>query len=278
MEIGDFITGLNEKYGTTDDDWYKIRKAAIVTFEYDDRGNVSGRYKGILVLRDKNYKNVILPGETWICSLEQNLLMSNNYYARPLQRIDSSFMFELKKEQLGEIAETIWEKHRDSIEPLMEDRYGKAIAEEISNAVAQTKAEYESQLKEMSILMQELELKDIENRKIIGSLQNRAPTMDVVNTTISEPAASIGSYPDVSVRRIGPDSITSDFFTSSRYYVHMSADYRTMIIVPNLEGDVVCIDNTITLMGLSAASPFSEPYDMLSEYSPHYGGVQIHLK
>jgi len=81
----------------------------------------------------------------------------------------------------------------------------------------------------------------------------------------------------VSVRRDGPDSISSDSFDKSRYFVHLSADHRVIIVRPHNEGDVVCMDNTIVLAGLSLVSTFNGPYEMVSEYNYSYGGILIYL-
>jgi len=278
MDFNDFIAELNEKFGMADDEWNVIRKSAIVAFDYDDRGNVSGRHKGMVVYRNKKYENEILPGETWICTLEQNPQTGMNYFAKPLKRIDASFMFELKRDQLSEVADCIWNKYRESIEPVMEERHGEKVKAEIINAVGETRSEYESRINEASAKVQELELKDIENRNIISSLQGKLSGAEQAGARGAPPLSAFGAHPDVSVRRVGPDTVASESFVSPRYSVYLSPDYRTLVLVPNTNGDVVCIDGMMTLEGLNAVSPFQDQYDMVCEYSSHYGGVMVHLK
>jgi hypothetical protein len=289
VDFNAFVAELNEEYGTNDDDWDKIQDAKIITFDYDDRGKISGRYKGLFVYRDKNYENVMSPGETWICTLDLNPQTNGNYFAKPLKRIDASFVFELKKDQIGEIAEFIWDKQRDQIEPLMKEKYMQTISTQIAKVIEETKSEYEAQIKEMSQKTQDLEFNEMLNLKIINSLhkeiedlrvslQNKPSTSDQTEHKIVQQMSGMGFSLDVSVRRGGPDSIVSEFFDKSRYFIHLSADYRTMIIVPHEEGNVVCIKNEIILVGLNMVSPFSEACDMISKYNPIYGGVQIYLK
>ena len=278
MDFNDFINRFNQEYGTSNEDWDTLRKSAIITFDYDDRGNISGRYKGVLVYRNKKFENVILPGETWICSLEPNPSSSANYFAKPLQRIDASFMFEMKKDQIDEICETIWNKYRESIEPRLDEKYSDVVKEKIDNAIDKMKDEYETTIRDLIDQIQRLELTIAENEKIIGSLQNKLSCSESREERSVIPGAGFGISLDVKVRRIGADSIFSEFFDKSRYFVHISADHRTMIVVPHRSGDVVCIDQVITLNGLSMISPFTDTYDMICEYNPNYGGAQIFLK
>ncbi len=82
----------------------------------------------------------------------------------------------------------------------------------------------------------------------------------------------------VSVERTGPDELRSEAFNRTRYFVHISSDYRILLIRPHDSGDVICIDNKIMLNGLSMALQFSGPTQLISEYSPEYGGILIHLR
>jgi len=278
MDFDDFISTMNEQFGMSNDDWDKLKKSAVITFNYDDRGFISGKYKGVTVYRDKNFESVIIPGETWICTLELNSQTSANYFAKPLQKIDASFIFEMRKDQIEEIGETIWNRYRDSIEPTLEEKYKDAVNSKIDAAIDNVKEEYESTIHDLSVKIQELEFTNAENDKIIESLQNELSCSESRESTNPVIGNEFGMPMNISVRRIGADSITSEFFGTSRYSIHISADHRTMIVVPNRSGDVICMDRVITLNGLSIVSPYVEPYDMISEYNPKYGGIQIFLK
>ena len=45
---------------------------SAVSFHTDRKGNVSGRFRGAVVLRDRSSEEIIRPGETWFCSLRLN--------------------------------------------------------------------------------------------------------------------------------------------------------------------------------------------------------------
>lgn len=278
MDFNEWKAHNNEKYGTADEDWDYLKKTTIITFNYDDRGNVSGKHGRYPVFRDKKFENTILAGETWICSLNSNHLDKGYYFATPVQKIDSSFMFELKKDHMSEIAHYLWEKNRSTIEPLLEEKFKEQTIQTIAKAVEDTKAEYEIKIRELENKINELELRDAQNKQIISSLEEKAKRSPTNGNGRGATQQFTGLLPDTSVRRIAPDSISSPFFFNSRYFVHISADHKVMEIKPHVEGQVVAMDNIIILNGLNSMTSFTEPYDMVSEYDPSVGGVRVYLK
>ena len=79
------------------------------------------------------------------------------------------------------------------------------------------------------------------------------------------------------VERIGEDSLRSPSFTDNRYFVHISPDYHTLIIRPNDEGPVYCIDHVIRLSGLGLVSSFVQRKYLPAEYSEIYEGMLVRL-
>ncbi|MDR3282273.1 MAG: hypothetical protein LBS92_01510 [Candidatus Methanoplasma sp.] len=283
VDFRDFIAQLNNQFGTTEGDWNQLAKTAIVTFEYDDkRDNISGKYKGVPVFRHREYENTILAGETWICKLDGS--HDNYHFATPVQKVDASFLFELKKDQIDEIAETVWKNHEGAIRPSLEERYHDMMIENVSKAVEDAKSGFKAEVDDLNAKIRTLEQRDAESKQIIASLEEKAKAVPVYPVKIT-PGGMPQMLPSVqtlapvsSVRRTSPDAMQSEFFTQSRYFIHVSADHRIIVIRPHAEGNVVCMDNTITLEGLSIISSFNEPYDMVSEYSSEYGGLLVHLK
>ncbi|WNY23923.1 hypothetical protein MmiHf6_12470 [Methanimicrococcus hongohii] len=293
MEFNQWISDVNEKYGLDDNDWEDVKNTTVLTFRMDDSGKVSSTYNGLRVYRHYDSEKIILPGETWICSLILN--QTYTYFARGLQRIDSSFMFELKKDQKDAIAAGIWEKHKNTIEPLLEEKYKDILSKNIAQAVTDTRKEYETVVKELHEAVHILEQKDAENKNIITSLHEKLNASEtekksnsnnglIPNNGLTPNSGLIPNMPfyappqiAVSVRRDGPDSISSELFNKSRYFVHLSADQRIIAVKPHDEGNVVCMNNTIVLAGLSLLSSYSGPQEMVSEYNHIFGGIQIYL-
>lgn len=282
MELNQWkiIEEANEKYGLDDENWENLRDTAILTFMVDDNGNIGATYKGKRVYRHYDSERLIMPGETWICSL---VLQTYTYFAKGLQRVDSSFMFELKKDQKDAIAASIWEKHKNTIEPLLEEKYKDILNNNIAQAIADTKKEYEIAIEKLQEVVRNLEQKETENKNIITSLHEKLGASEMEKNSIPNinPVSNMSFYVppqiSVSVRRDGPDSISSEMFNKSRYFVHFSADLRIIAVRPHDEGNVVCMNNTIVLAGLSLLSSYSGPQEMVSEYNHIFGGIQIYL-
>lgn len=281
MDFNDFVSQYNQ-YDALDDDLDRIEKSAILTFEYDSRhDNVSAMYKTVPVFRNKKYETVILAGEIWLCTLDTT--HPNYYFATPIHKIDASFLFELKKNQIEEIAEIVWRNHEGVIKPQLEERYHDIMNETITKAVDNAKATYNAELEERDSKIILLEQRDTENKQIIASLEEKIKAKPAAAVFENGPPGS-GLVPfqsvvqNISVRRTGPDTLQSDFFTQSRYFIHVSADHRIMVIHPHAQGNVICMDNTISLAGLSLVSSFADAYDMPSEYSSEYEGLQVYLK
>ncbi|MBR2254879.1 MAG: hypothetical protein IJ856_03555, partial [Candidatus Methanomethylophilaceae archaeon] len=79
------------------------------------------------------------------------------------------------------------------------------------------------------------------------------------------------------VERIGPDTIRSPSFTDNRYFVHISPDYKLLVIRPNEDGNVYCLNKTIRLKDLGLVSGFTARKFLVAEYSPLYEGLLVRL-
>jgi hypothetical protein len=282
MDFNDFLAEYSEKYGLSEEDWNGLRKNVILSFREDENGKTMAWYKRIPVFRHKNSEKEISAGSTWICSLDMS--KETYYFARGLQRVDASFMYELKRDQVEEIANIVWDRQKQVIEPILEDRYKGVMEERLRQAVSDTEGKYEEQLKLLRDSIHQLEQRDAENKKIIASLQEQKETAKrseerIANETVLpiNPADSLSLVKDTSVRREGPDTISSPFFSRSRYFVHLSADHRQLAIKQHESGNVICMDNTMVLAGLNLVSQYEGPCEMTSEYSPQYGGLKIYL-
>ena len=112
MEFNDWVASHNDKYGTSDEDWSFLSESGVVKFDYDDRNYVSGMYRGKRVYRDNNYLLEINPGEIWIVSLSLNPKTGQNYFAKPIKRIDGSFLYEMKKDEIDSLSLYLWENNK----------------------------------------------------------------------------------------------------------------------------------------------------------------------
>ena len=284
IEFNDFIRESAEKYGMTLDEFHHLNnKTTILIFRRDERNHLVARASGEVIFVDRNSEHIIHDNEIWICTIEKSV---NASYAKPLQQIDASFIFALKRDQIDELANIIWEKNQSTLEPRLEEKYRETMEITISKMAAESEEEFGKKKKELLEKIIELENTREEDKAIIESLQDRIKKAEegsskIYSETDSPSSSEITVDPfnigKVHVRRIGPDQISSDQFKNSRYFVHVSADSRIMVLRPHESGNVVCVNKSISLAGLNIISPFNCVEDMMADYSTKFGGIRVLL-
>lgn len=282
-EKENLLAKTGSEYNIDDGDWNLYRRMTVLTFSSDTHGNVSSKYHGMIVYRDRGSEDTILPGETWIVSLTLNPATERNYFARAIKRLDASFMFELSKDQIDEIADCLWKTQRDKVEPVLLEKYADLHKEQVEKEVLERTSKMTAELESANERADAMEHKSMEDERIIDSLNKKLALREAAAPQAgaavrqAAPVAGIADE-DVTVMRIGPDTLISDFFTGNRYSVHIAADMRVMIIVPDPDGNILCVDNTMTLAGLNAIVPYGgDETEMMSKYSPEYGGLTVFL-
>lgn len=282
MEFHKASNDFMDKWNLADDGLDSIESAVALTFYRDPvRNIILSKYRGRNVYRDRAFENIIREGETWLCTLT---LMGHYYFAKAVHRVDGAFLMEMRGDQIEDIVEIILTKHRDAVEPLLEEKYKEITKKFIGEKVAEAVKEKEEHISELNSKIEELEGKDKENRQIISSLEEKVRMYEMrppepCGETIPNADGFTSFRPErITVERIGPDEIYSESFCKTRYFVHISADYRILVVRPHENGDVVCMRHTMMLNGLNMVLPFSERTTMISEYSPEYGGIVIYLR
>lgn len=298
MDFYDFVRENNQKYGTTDDDWEPYKKTAIVRFETDDRGTVLGRVNGKVVFRHSTSME-IQSGETWIVNLVENPNSGKNYFAKPVMKLDSKFMFDLRKDQLDLVADHLWREQRSVLEPMFEERYKETIEQRIADATEDVRRKMEERMTEMASTVEDMKTRSEEDASVISSLEDRIEELnrmlEVKETELKDAKVNVKavtttvqngdvfeqrdfSGKEVEVVRTGPDSISSKSFKKARYFVNLSADHRFLLVRPDNTANVLCVDRTIVLAGLSEISPFEGEGPMPAEYSRRCEGYIVYLK
>lgn len=276
------------KYGIDVDFIEEFEKRIdFITFKVNDKKEgIISEYEGKVVFPERGFEKTFHSNETWLCQLKKN---NNIYRAKPIKKIDSSFFFELKVEQINKIAEVIWQKHKATFEPLFEKKFLSTI--ETLNS--ETIDEYEKEIQMFKNQISELEQFVAADKKIIESLQKNVDVVNLNENSIESKSTKVppgypilDEYTNIAayqflqknvVERIKPDTITSKSFTKSRYFVHISKDMKSLLVRPHEYGDAICIYNKIELVGLGAMVPFDTPKELNAEYSPTYGGLLISL-
>ena len=152
---------------------------------------------------------------TWICTLERTKDM---YRATPVRKVDASFFMELKRSQKDEIIGALWEGHKEELLPELKELYSQTLQEDIERAVAEATNALNKTIEELKEEKVELE-KTIEANNVILDNIDKSQTLPKEDTSETE-GMILSSR--IIVKRVSPDMISSPFFVSHKYFVHVS--------------------------------------------------------
>ena len=285
IDFFEFQRMFQEEHGITDADMDRLKKVQVLSFfTSEESGTVMARLPGGgVVFRHKDGGMQINPGETWVCEL---LERGTTFFAIGMLKLDAKFFFDLRADQVDVLADLIWKDNQSILEPRFEEMYRKTLEETLNARLLESKRREDEALAKVEELRDEIEAISAKNNMVVTALERklaelkesamRAPSPEPERSTVSGPQFSIELNPRI--RRVGPDELYSEDFRHRNYFVHLSADQSMLTIRPHDRGNVVCLDNRITLSGLGLISPYGGPADMPAEYSPKYGGYVVYLK
>jgi len=213
--------------------------------------------------------DVTMSEGTWICTLEKS---KDFYRATPVRKMDASFFMELKRSQKDEIIAALWNDYKEELMPELKEKYLESVQDDIEKAVAESTESLNRTIEELREEKAELE-KIIEANRVI--MENTSSVQEAPKEPLEVQKEMILSS-SIVVKRVSPDMISSPFFTSHKYFVHVSHDLKTLVIQPHDYGTVICINNILLLSGLGNISSFTEETELQSEYIPEKGLV-VHL-
>lgn len=279
----------------------KISNLQILSFINNPNGDgrIVALFDNHIVFVDRRYTGgPILAGEVWLCSLEFN---SSVYIATPLKRITSTILLELDAPIRNGIIEQLWKEKKDQYEAHFEELYRQNLTQELTtkfngelkDALSKKDDEISTLKDTISGLKQELmELRSDKNIDHIDltsdeiALYSDEPEQNVATSPVEfahtpkcnnyDPLHSVNQpYKYNDVYRTNYNSITSTAFTERRYSVHISPNLSVILVRPDNNGDVPCVNNSLCLYGLNALIPFNGREKMEAEYSSKYNGMII---
>ncbi len=283
MDFLDFQRRMQEEYGITDTDMERLKKVHVLTFFTTEGGDVMAKLPGGgVVFRHKDGGQHIDAGETWVCEV---LEKGTTFFAIGVLRIDAKFFFDLRSDQVDVLADIIWKENQSILEPRFEEMYRNKLEETLNARLLESKKREEEALAKIEELKAEIDANNTRHKMVISALEKELTELrESVRLTPSEdnappaPAFPFSMELNPRIRRVSADELYSEDFRHRNYFVHLSGDHSILTIRPHDRGNVVCIDNRITLCGLSLVSPYGGPADMPAEYNPKYGGYVVYLK
>lgn len=265
MDFDEFKTMMTEQYGESEEYWGPLSNIEVLRFETDSSGRIFSRHSGKAVYPNWSYPESFHSGEIWVCSLELNPKNGGNYFATPVQRIDSSFLYEMEKEQISEFAINIWNSNRAILEPELEKTFEPVMESRIERIVAERTESIESENADLKSCIKELKERNENNEALIANLQNIVEELkkqkSVSSTMIV--GAEVAGRESVTdhlmmntVTRIDETTLESGLFTHSRYRVYTNVNHDMLLFRPDNKGKVACINGRVNLRGLGTILPF----------------------
>lgn len=261
MGDNDFLKQCAAKYPECDTDISFINKLAVVRFETDNRGNVSGKCSFGLVYRHRECEDSIKAGETWVCELTENFKTYSSYrqfFAKGLMKVDASFIFDLKQENMQILADTMWNDHRGYFDSMFDERYSEIVEQKAQERAAELAAETITQVQQ---LQSEIESLKEKNMGLVTELADRDSYIERMRSQRIQSTSGDVHHP---VRRLTPDTLYSDGF-DGKYEVCFSADRKKMLIIPDEKGSIESVDRTIVLSELNDVMPFIMSETLISD-------------
>lgn len=274
-------------------------------------------YRDQIVFVDKNSSNEVAAGETWLCRLRSNsvsvwyampvLRITLSEVMNFNEELRENVLSSLWAKNRKELTLMLEERLRKEIQEKLITEVNESNSEE-KNRLKKRIEELESELHETRFQL------DAQEKMCVASLDDDYITLGSedtvkvlsdanvsekteVNVEDRQTASAVTQIPQTSqipktipqikrvtavpqkfeVERISDNSLRSPSFTDRRYFAHLSPDYHTLVIRPDDEGRVYCLDNVIRLEGLGRVSPFTVKKFLPAEYSEIYEGMIVRL-
>jgi hypothetical protein len=272
----------------------------LVTFTKNQArsgGDPVGRHpvNGRIVFPDKRRLGATIKvGETYFCDLEEYQPPEGLpvYYANPVMRVDATYLFDLRSDQIAKIVDALG---GTAMSPLL-DQARAQIKKQIE---AQFKVEFETLARERDAAKSEIdrlrtELEKQQHAAVtlkleVENLNQRARDFEGKGKT-AEPLSTPGQANRQdwlpiqsqvigisSVYRPSSEQLTSSFFRDGHYFVHVSPDRHLLMIHPHPEGNMPAAGERLTIPGLSVLRPFDSPEDLPASIDARTGGLLVDI-
>ncbi len=266
-----------------------------ILFERDEEG-IYGRYKGLRVFEDRDHVGIVRPGQVWICTLELNPRTGRNYFATPARLVDASLILEAAGDEIAALAERIWASDPEFIEKALEGRIGSLAEERARTEIDARQRGFDARIAELEDRRAELESSVEAGDERIAELERAVAELEAANSakdseieglrpTAAEPPEEyviVNEPSDETEQRIDgvlrwdPTTIRSNRLVHDRYAIRVDADWTVMILRPDPQGTVECLDNAVVIGPLAWRVPYESMSIIAAEFGDD-GEITMHL-
>lgn len=242
--------------------------------------------------------NEIRPGDTWFCELEEYRPMVAQpvvYYANPIIKVDASYLFDLRSDQVDALLKALQEttqdtllevakaKQREQLEKEAQARIEAALRErdDARNESDRLREELAEARKDLSVLKREVDI--LKMRDIGGSNSVHPSTAHPPPSESAEPpdgwtALGQGNATTLALDRPLANVIDSPYIRNGRYFVHVSPDRTRLLIRWHVAGNLVAVGGKIEIPSLEVLRPFDRAEKLRATYDLRAGGILVYLR
>ncbi len=285
FQLGDYV---KDNYGVEEGYTGLITRTAVIRFDIDDRGDISGTANRVRTYVDRNHIDMVKAGEIWVCNLTPNPNNSNNYFATPIRKVDGDLLMEVMGDRMTTFVQQIYRENETFFQNEFKDIIDEQVQARINTVLEEYRGTFEGRIEELEAdnqtLNQALEEKELEIRGLMDELEEKDRAIaerDAVIVGFDHSAEGMVTGTSVEtvtvdrcidgVIRTDAETFVSDHFTHDRYTVLTDMGFTKMVIRPDSDGKVECSDGRIRLNGFSHHSPFTDAsqlrFDMLENDS-----------
>ncbi len=263
-----------------------------VNRKFGGKGLVAYTDDNSMVILRSGYEDIVRQGEIWMCSVTKN--DNGIRYARPMEQVTLSMLMQMNENLRRAIEDSLWERNKSAYMDAFRERFAE---EEYSKIREEVEKENRKKIGDLEAKISELETQ-LEQKKFALETMAADSSKEEITLT-SEPVRSPrpaaqpwtprdeplrlekDGFPYLprafKVRRFGPRSFQSEYFTGRRCYVHISPSRRFVLIRFHESGNIYCFNSTISIGGLEKISEYVEGAEYNAEYSKKYEGILIYL-
>jgi hypothetical protein len=246
-----------------------------------------------MVFLKSGYEDVVRQGEIWLCSVIKN--DNGIRYAKPLEQVTLAMLMQMSDELRRSIEDSLWDRNRSAYDKAFRERFISEeydrIRREIQQENKQTVMDLENRINELETQLEQKKFAlesmryDERDEIVLSSDPVRQPVAPTFRRMYPEDEPL--QYHDADrrmemprafkVRRFGPRSFQSEFFTGRRCFVHISPSRKYVLVRFHDDGNIYCFNHTISIGGLERISEYVEGAEYNAEYNKKYEGILINL-
>ncbi len=274
----------------------------VVTFSKNPdttRTDPIGRYPldGSIIFPDKKRGgDVVRAGDTYFCRLHDYVTPAGStvYYAEPIARVDATFLFDLRPDQVAQMVDGLEATAQRTLLEQARAQIKARVEEAVRGELDRLQRERDAAVDRSKGLEVELVcLRDVRAtlKMEVEGLEHRFAELE--EDTARAPTPAEGPPEEATdgwhllglpvahgrpvVRRRSEEVLESGTFRDGLVFVHVSPDRRLLRVYAHPEGNLPAVGGRLRVPGLGTLRPFAGEEELPARVDPSTGAVLVDL-